>query len=589
MPDMSTDPSPSAIREQLGRLERSAHFAASGKLMAFLRFIVEETLAGRSALLKESVVGIAVYGRQPAYDPRIDSTVRVEARRLRRKLADYYAEGHDKGGVRIDLPTGGYIPLFSGLDADDAAARSHADGPIFHAGPGAAVAILPFRALSADPADHTFAEGLTDEMMYALGQAPGVRITSRATAFQLRDSTQPLTQLAADLGVDTLMQGTVRREGDVMRITAEMSDPNGFVMWADRFDADCRDRIGLQERIAATMLSRLRLDSSRMRAMQISPGPTALAAFAKIYRGRQLLDQQTPSAIREAMNLFKEICGTAPDYARGHSGIADCTCDLFRLGLIDHDAALTSARTAANRALEIDPHSIEAHAAQATVAAWLEWDATKAEAGFQRALLLGENARAARLYGVLLTIQIRHEEAEQLFDDARAIEPLSVQQSIAEALTNYQSRRFSALTALPQAKQRTRTPVEVLVYTALAHVFGGDPAVAFAMVPEIERAAARTPSLMLVGAEIEAWCGHPQRAVSLLETNGGKGTWFARAMLAASAGVDALSLASLKQALDQRELSAIWLPNDARLDRLRDSEDFPRLLAQLRAMSAHDD
>ncbi|TIV29120.1 MAG: hypothetical protein E5V90_13635, partial [Mesorhizobium sp.] len=109
-----------------------------------------------------------------------------------------------------------------------------------------------------------------------------------------------------------------------------------------------------------------------MRSSKIGPRPSALKALGAVYRGRQLLDEQTPGSIRAALQVFEFVAANAPDYARGHSGIADCHCDLYRLGLVDHDTALREASAAVRAALAVDPGSVEAHTARATIAAWLE-------------------------------------------------------------------------------------------------------------------------------------------------------------------------------------------------------------------------
>ena len=144
---------------------------------------------------------------------------------------------------------------------------------------------------------------------------------------------------------------------------------------------------------------------------------------------------------------------------------------MFRLGLIDHATALDAAKAAADRALEVDPEVVEAHTSLATIAGWLEWDWAAAEAGFQRALKLGENARTARFYGVLLTILERHADAERMFRRARSIEPFSIQQEIAEALSHYQARRYGLLITSPPDTAYRPGSVEAAVYRMLARVF----------------------------------------------------------------------------------------------------------------------
>jgi TolB-like protein len=577
---------------QLNRLQSSAAFAGSGRLIVLLRFIVTEALNGAGGSLKEAVIGNAVYGREPAYDPRIDSTVRVEMRRLRRKLKDYYTADGQADPVLITLATGHYVPSFAWNMPNLTA--THADGhapdvsgPIFEKGSGAALAVMPFRALSRDPEDETFAEGLTDELIFALGRAKGLRIASRAAVYQYRDKPYSPIELASAFGFDAILQGAVRREGELIRVTIEVSDPTGFVVLSDRFDAPGTERMQLQERIAATMLNRIRLDSSHMSALQIRPGPAALEANAKIYTARQLLDRQTPSALREALDIFVDVSRTAPDYARGHSGIADCHCDLFRLGLIDHAAASVAAKRAARKALEIDPKSVEAHTASATIAAWLDRNGPEAEAWFEKALQLGENARAARLHAVLLTIFERHDEAERRFREARAIEPFSSQQDIAESVSHYQARRHHLLIGdEATARNSARQPVEVLFYRALAEIFGGQPELARPLAMLIEAEARGRRDLVFARAEIEAWLGEPERGQALLTSPNSKATAFARATLAAALRDNEGCLEAIEVALARRELSTVWLRTDPRFDRLRGSERFQRLLDQLSAQAA---
>lgn len=580
---MSTELLPQSIKEQVERLERSAIFASSGRLVAFLRYVTDATLSGASATLKESVIGNAVYGREPSYDSRIDSTVRVEARRLRRKLAEYYEGPGRNDAIVISLPVGSYVPWFSASShIREVGLEDSNNSEIFRKGHGATVVVLPVRALSG-PADEPFADGLTDELVFALTRSEGLRIASRATTFLHKDANYSLPLLADELHADAFVQGTVRSDSGVIRVTVEVSNPKGFVVWSDRFDVREGDRLALQEYIAATLSSRLRLDSSRMRAKQIGPGPVALEALAKIGRARQLVDQQTPAALYEALQIFQQVARSAPDYARGHSGIADCYCDMYRLGVIDPDTALNAARTAVTRALQIDPHSIEAHSALATISAWLDRDRKAAEDNFQKALRLGENARAARLYGVFLTIMERHEDAERMFWEARAIDPFAVQQDIAETISHYQARRFRQCAEAESRYLIRRTTPEVAIYRALAWAFSGNEDAARIAMKEIEQATIRHPDLAFARAEVAAWLGDDERARNALAANDIDATWFARATLASALQDEAAALHALKVALDRRELSTIWMRTDARFDRFRSTPSFKALLEKLEA------
>lgn len=574
--------SPWAVREQLERIERSEPFTESGKLSVLLRYLVEEALAGRAAALKEASIGKAIYTREPAYDPRFDSTVRVEARRLRRKLAAYYAERMPQDRVRIDLPTGTYVPAFSWAASTDAQPLPEEEGHIFQRGSGAAVLILPFTPLSNAPDDMTFADELTDELIFALEKAEGYRIASRQITFQYRNKSTSVASAAQELAADGVLHGTIRRAGGGLRVTVELADPSGFAVWSDRFDerADTpEDVLALQERIAATILSRIRFDSSRMRSGAAAPKPHAIKANALVYRARQLLEQQTPPALRQALGIFNQVAESASDYARGYSGIADCHCDLFRLGLIDHATASREAKEATRKALSIDPRSVEAHTAHATIAAWLDWDRGAAEHAFQAAMALGENARCVRLYGAFLAFCGQEEEALRLFARARAIEPISTQQDCAEALCRFETRRFED--ALATAANETALPTEAQFYRALAWTFGGNHAAALAIAERLDAAERDIPVLAFAAAEVRAWAGTPAEALRCLDGPFIAGTAFARATLALSVGRHEVALDALSEALDAREPGSVWIRTEPRFDAIRDLPRFAELKERL--------
>lgn len=539
--------------------------------------------------LKEVVIGNAIYERDPPYDSRIDSTVRVEARRLRRKLQTFYRGTGSGDPVVIDLPTGGYVPSFAArsLSAPSCQEAQPAD-EIFRIGRGAAIAIMPFRTIPRDPDLETFADGLTDELIFTMGRADGLWIASRSTVFQYKNQDRSAVELAETLGVIAVLQGSVREHQGLLRITIEVSDVDGFVVWSDRFDAPDNHRTALQDKIAKTLLSRVRFDSSRMRDMQIGPGPLALQANAKVYRARLLLDQQTPSSITSAKRLFAQVAETAPDYARGYSGLADCAADLFRLGVVSREEALAEAQPAVAKALAIDRGSIEANTALATIHAWLHRDPPKAEAAFEHARSLGVNARSNRLYGVFLSLFGRHEKALRLFREARDIEPFSTQQDIAEAISYYQAGRSSALVQSTPLSELLLQPGEALVFIALAHAFARNIDIARQLLDPISQQCSDTPDYATAAPEIEAWIGDGQRARALLKSQSGVSTAFAKATLAASLNDVETTLDSLEMALDRGELSTAWMRSDQRFDALRDVPRFRTLLARLNPLDAAD-
>lgn len=243
------------VKAQLERLRHSPAFARSTNLFAFLRFVVEETLAGQGGSLKELVVGDALYGHRTPYDPRIESTVRVEARRLRRKLDEHYATVGRDDAVRIELPVGSYRPCFSATQEEiiDIAA----DEPAAMPATGVDLAIMPFRALSPEAEDDRFADGLTDELIHALADRAQLRLAPRLCVFQFKDRLYTTADAARWLGAPLLLHGTLRSEGGRYRIMVEVATPEGRLIWSERFDARARDRLQSQEDLAREIAARL--------------------------------------------------------------------------------------------------------------------------------------------------------------------------------------------------------------------------------------------------------------------------------------------------------------------------------------------
>ena len=242
------------IRDHLEKLRSSAVFSRSSSLFAFLFYVVEETLAGRGLTLKELVVGDALYSGSTPYDPRIDSTVRVEARRLRRKLADYYDREGRADPVRIDLPTGSYRPIFA----------TGASGPMPDLWRkmgaqclSADLAVMPFRALSSDAGDDSFADGLTDELIFALGHQSQLKLAPRLMVFQYKNRAYALSEAAESLGVGAVLHGTFRSIGARTRVTVELSNPQGYVTWSAQVDEATAEPILLQEKLAGAIVARM--------------------------------------------------------------------------------------------------------------------------------------------------------------------------------------------------------------------------------------------------------------------------------------------------------------------------------------------
>jgi TolB-like protein len=274
----SVEPTADEVRRQLERIVASPGFANADRMSAFLRYVVEQALSGEAARVKEYAIGVEVFGRDQDYDPRLDSIVRVEARRLRAKVDEYYAGRGADDPVLIRLRRGTYVPTFEqrapapiaaapqprrvgtavriglGLAVASvvlvaAAARS---GLWATTAPDVDVAVLPFVEYSSDPADVALAARLTDGVTGELARLGSVGVVSHLTARQYgRDRRLTAGQIAAALDADLLIEGTVTRSGEQVDVVVRLvSGTRDRKMWADSFAGSAGNLRELERRIA---------------------------------------------------------------------------------------------------------------------------------------------------------------------------------------------------------------------------------------------------------------------------------------------------------------------------------------------------
>lgn len=235
--------STAAVMSQLDKILSSATFVRSKRLGRFLRFTVEQCLEGRQGALKEYLVGVEVFNKLETFDPRIDSIVRVEARRLRSKLERYYqTEGRDDQIV-IQFRKGSYVPQI--LTREQMNALGFADG----AGARTArksIAVARFSNLGMDPVHAHFCSGITEDVVSALTKVPLLRVVARLS---------PSDELRADY----MLEGSIRKQGERLRISAQLIDTaNAMYLWSETYERDLSDAFAVQDEIARSIVQALR-------------------------------------------------------------------------------------------------------------------------------------------------------------------------------------------------------------------------------------------------------------------------------------------------------------------------------------------
>ena len=280
--------SPDEIRLQLDRMLASATCSSADRMSGFLRYVVERALAGEGDQIKEYVIGVAVFGRGDDYDPRLDSIVRVEARRLRTKLDEYYAADGRDDTIVIAIPRGSYSPTFEQRVPQAAAplvetARELSlatpsrwrpgliavglallvalplafllwNGALTSVGratPMVTIAVLPFAEYSNDPGDELLAARLTDGVTSELARIKTLGVVSHTSALQFAGARRPLKEIAQALNAELVLEGSVHHDGDRVRIEARIVDTTiDRKLWVEDFVGATSDPRELERRVA---------------------------------------------------------------------------------------------------------------------------------------------------------------------------------------------------------------------------------------------------------------------------------------------------------------------------------------------------
>jgi len=288
----------------------------------------------------------------------------------------------------------------------------------------ASIAVLPFLDLSPDGDQAYFGDGIAEEILNGLSKVGGLKVAARTSAFQLRDEEIPV--IGNRLGVETVLEGSVRKEGERVIITVQLINASdGFQMWSQRFEPTMASVIDTQEQIAQSVARALELrlidDGPRL----MSTETDSPVAHERYLMGRYFWNQRTPDGFLRGLELFEEAVALDPDFALGHTGLADAYVLLFEYSMMPPATALPRARAAAERALELDPNLAEAAASLGEVlAASREW--VGAQDAFQQAIRLNPGyVTGQHWYGWFLTHVGRIEEGIERLRYARELDPLS--------------------------------------------------------------------------------------------------------------------------------------------------------------------
>jgi serine/threonine-protein kinase len=294
--------------------------------------------------------------------------------------------------------------------------------------PGKSVAVLPFVNLSPDPADEYLSDGLTEELLGTLARVKGLRVPGRSSSFAFKGRREEglHRRVGEQLRVAAVLEGSVRKAGDRLRVTAQLTSvADGFSLWSETYERDMTNIFAIQGDIAARVAAALRVELLG-EAAAAKPPTENLEAYTLYLQGRQLWNRRTGEAITQAIGQFERALALDPAFALAHAGLADCYVILGDYAGLPFAQMVPKVRTAARRALELNPALVEPRVALAQLQAYYDWDWAGAEAEFRRVIELNPNyATAHHWLGNLLNTLKRYPEALAHFRLGIQADPLS--------------------------------------------------------------------------------------------------------------------------------------------------------------------
>jgi tetratricopeptide (TPR) repeat protein len=414
------------IRSQLDLILRSRAFIQSHRIRRFLQFVVEESLLGQPHRLKEYLIGLEVFDRREAFDPRVDSIVRVEARRLRYKLDEYYRSEGREDGIRIVLRKGSYVPIFEYRSA------ANGVGPV---SPRRSMEIALFSLINATSDAHAAEAGAAAEeiqrrLAHVLIKEGCFQVVVKSQSSQapagdpeangntIPSSTTPST-------ADYLVEGSMEFQNDGFRVLLQLQQSvDGSYIWSETADGRLQD-LSCIDHLAQQLVRDLAAPAREgVVARRQSERKESCDAYLQ---GRYHWKLGTPDSIRNSVAFFTKAVETDPNYAAAWAALSEALLVSSVFGLLPPSDSDTRMKEAALRAISLNPSLPEAHVALGAVTSLLDWDWAAGEEELQKSIQLDKSDAVAHLaYGIQLACRGARDAAVAEVERALEVDPASL-------------------------------------------------------------------------------------------------------------------------------------------------------------------
>ena len=576
--------SPEQVRD--GRVDASSDLYALGALLF-------EMTTGRRPFVGDDVLSLLY---QIVHEPA--PLLRVMRPGLSAELEAVVSRCLEKAPLRRFSDAGALLRALRGESSDDGrglptrTASFSVDA--VESGPGRGIrslVVLPFENRSGDPAQEYFADGMTDALIADLAQIAALRVISRTSAMRFKGIHPPLSEIARELRVDGVVEGSALRAGDRVRITVQLVDvASDRSLWAKSYERGLSDILALQSEVAHAIADEIRIQvTPDERARLRSKGAVNPAAHVAYLQGSFLWNRFTGESVKEAIRRYEEALAIDPNYAAAYAGLADSYVMLANHHILPPREGYSLGRKAAERGLSLDESLAELHTSLGWIHRLFDWDWPAAERESLRAVQLNPGYAFGRSrYALLLSGMGRHEEAIAEAQRAHELDPLNLLTYTVVGDTLFYARRFDR-SVVPYRKCLELDPTFGAAHTDLArsleHLGRADEAI-----EEFVRGTAgpdgqSRPSSGL--AILYARAGRQDDARSTLESVQALAqkqfvSPYGIASYYAVIGDNDRALDWLEKAYAERDGTLVWLKVHPRLDGLRGEPRFRDLLARMR-------
>jgi len=452
---IDADGRPKLLDFGLATIQGGEHLTKTGSTLGTVGYMSPEQARGQKMDHRSDLfsLGVVIYemvtGRRPFKGEDEAATLHAVTHDTPQPLARYCSDATD------DLQR----VVFKLLEKDSGLRYQSAAGLIsdlkklkkeLESGPSMAkrkpsIAVLPFTNLSADAEQEYFCDGMAEEIINALTHVESLRVVARTSCFAFKGKSEDIREIGRKLSVETLLEGSVRKAGNKLRVTAQLVNvADGYHLWSERYDRTMEDVFAIQDEISLAIVEELKVKlMGAEKARPVKRHTEDLDAYNLYLKGRYHWNKRTEQGMRKGLEYFQQAAEEDPAYVLPYTGIADCYNLLGWYGYVAPKEAFPKAKVAAEKARDMDATLAEVHTSLAAVREFYDWDWSAAEKGYRQAIELNPSYPPAHhRYGEFLCYLGRHEEAFREIECALNLDPLSLLYNTILTEVRYFARQY---------------------------------------------------------------------------------------------------------------------------------------------------